>query len=60
MDKKNQEKAREDSVNDKYDPPHQKPGGGWVNNYSEKEINRIEEYKETWRDNKDNMDKQKK
>lgn len=59
MDKDNREKAQQDSANDKYDPPHSKPGGGWLNNYTEKEVEDQREYRETWRANRDNIEKQK-
>lgn len=59
MDKKNRDKARKDSAEDIYDPPHKKPGGGWLNDYSEKEREERQEYRETWRSSRDNRHKPK-
>lgn len=54
------EKAMRDSAKDHYDPPHNFPGGGWLNNYTKQQIADQKLYKETWRANRDNIVRQRK
>jgi len=54
------EKAMRDSAKDEYNPPHDFPGGGWLNNYSDEQIANQKLYKEVWRANRDNIAKQRK
>ena len=48
-DKDYHNKGQEDASEGKYDPPHSKPGGGWLNDYSDEEVEDQKDYKQGWR-----------
>lgn len=54
------DKAMRDSAKDHYDPPHNFPGGGWLNDHTAKQLAEKKLYQEVWRTNRENILKQRK
>jgi hypothetical protein len=58
-DKDIHDKAMKDSAKNEYKPPHEKPPlWDLVDPYSDKEIEERKSYREQWRDNRENIKRQ--